>query len=287
MGESFPLKAFRILRQHPHPLRFLISRILWRSGLCRFFRIKRDRYRLRFYPSALSAEYWLNPNVRREDEQFIAAYLRPGEVFVDVGANIGALTLVAAKKVGNMGRVFAFEPHPRTYRFLAGNVALNRQRNVQLFNVALGNTRGELKFSSHRSDDQNEVTESGEITVPVDILDNILPSTVSEITLMKIDVEGYEKFVLEGATETMAKTSCVYFEAWDTHYKKYGYEVRDVIGFFRARGFEVFRKDGMSWKRVEEGYQAEYCQNLWAVRDVADFRCRISSEEESEGGGEV
>ncbi len=278
MGKLLPFGVYRIIRQQQQPVRFLISRVLWRSGLCRFFLIHRDGYRLRFYPSALSAEYWLNPDARREDEQFISVYLRPGEVFVDVGANIGALTLVAAKRVGDTGRVFAFEPHPRIYSFLMGNVTLNRRRNVQLFNVALGDKRGELKLSNYRSDDQNEITESGEIVIPVDTLDSILPNTLSEIALMKIDVEGYEKFVLEGATETMAKTGCVYFEAWDTHYKKYGYEVHEVIGFFHAREFQVLRRDGMQWKRVGEGYRAEQCQNLWAVRDTADFQRRICAE---------
>src|SRR5437879_3937805 len=71
------------------------------------------------------------------ERKFVNAFLRPGDVFVDVGANIGLFTLVAALRVGSTGRVFAFEPTSETFERLVANVRLNKFTNVSPHRVAL------------------------------------------------------------------------------------------------------------------------------------------------------
>ena len=131
-------------------------------------------FRIRFYPSSISAALWSDPSSRNEDEDFVWAVLRPGDRFIDAGANIGQLALAASKRVGPEGSVIAIEAHPEIYGYLLGNVALNRTTNLQTLNYALGASKGEVAMTSQRSDDQNFVTEEGELRVPIAPLDELI-----------------------------------------------------------------------------------------------------------------
>ena len=197
---------------------------------------------------------WCNPHFYSADEDVLRQHLKPGDVFVDVGANIGALTLAAAKIVGDAGRVFSVEAHPRTVRYLRGNIKLNRAVNVTVFHAAAGDHEGVVNFSSGRSDDQNRVTESG-LSVPLRTLDSLIPDT--PVRLLKIDVEGFELFALRGAERLLQRTDMVYFESWESHFSKYGYSTSDVLEFLKMHGFEVGRP---------KDYKSAECENLLAVR---------------------
>ena len=105
-------RYWQILRSQPRPVLFLLSRLLMRTGLCRLFLIRQQGFVLRFYPSALSATLWMAPDDRHADADFMRAYLRPGDVAIDVGANIGWYSLLAAGLVGGDGRVVGVEPNP-------------------------------------------------------------------------------------------------------------------------------------------------------------------------------
>lgn len=195
---------------------------------------------------------------------------------MDIGSNIGDLTLAGACVVGREGKVYSFEPHTRTYRFLAANIALNECLNVVAFNLALGDKQSEmLLVDLGRSDDQNRVSEEGRgMPVKMARLDDLLPSE-SWIQLLKIDVEGYEKFVLEGASRTLEKTSCVYFESSEGHFKRYGYNCGDVITILENKGFKVFRLVGEdSLAPCGVNCSSETLENLIAVRQTEEFLTR-------------
>jgi methylase of polypeptide subunit release factors len=143
------MKWLKRLREEQRPIRFLLSRLLRLIRLCYFFTIRKDGYRLRFYPTAVSATAWVDPSPFRE-ELFIAKVLKRGDIYVDVGANIGAL----ACKAASMGcEVYAFEAHPRTFRFLKGNIRLNGFDNVVAINKALSDKSGTVRFSDLYSDE--------------------------------------------------------------------------------------------------------------------------------------
>src|SRR5882762_8210273 len=72
----------------------------------------------------------------------LETFIKPGDLFVDVGANIGFYTIWAALRVGPEGRVFSFEPNPLATAFLERNIELNELRNVNLYHVALGGSDG-------------------------------------------------------------------------------------------------------------------------------------------------
>lgn len=265
-------RYLRILKRQPRPWRFIASRILWRTRLCSLFQIDKGNYRLKFYPTALSAILWINPHDRAGDEFFLTRYLKHGDKVIDVGANIGHLALDASTLVGSEGRVYCVEAHPRTYKFLRKNVALNRCSNIAPFNLALGNSESEIYFSDTRGDDQNHVSQNGSgIRVKMIRLDD-LPMSEGSIELLKIDVEGYEKFVLEGAPRTLRKVSCIYIESDETHFAKYGYGCADVIGLLQDSGFTIFRlTDDGAVAPIHSHYSSAHCENLIAVRNLEAF----------------
>ncbi|MDX3388383.1 FkbM family methyltransferase, partial [Streptomyces niveiscabiei] len=77
---------------------------------------------------------------------FVSRRLRPGDTFIDVGANIGYYTVLASQLVGSTGRVVAVEPSPDFHEALAGNVRLNGCANVRTVNTAVSDTPGRLTF---------------------------------------------------------------------------------------------------------------------------------------------
>jgi FkbM family methyltransferase len=232
----------RKLSEHPRPGRFVLGRLLWRSGLSPFFVAEMPRgYRIRFYPSSISAALWSDPGSRTEDEDFVWAVLRPGDRYIDAGANVGQLALAASKRVGPEGTVIAVEAHPEIYGYLEGNVRLNHVVNVETSNCALGATEGEVAMTSRRSDDQNYVSEGGTLRVPMHPLDELIPARPTR--LLKIDVEGSELPVLQGAGEVLAETDIVYCELSTTNCRRFGYEPQQVEKLLLDAGFVFIRRD--------------------------------------------
>ena len=104
-------------------------------------------------------------------------------------------------------------------------------------------------------------------------LDELLePITGDRIDLLKIDVEGYEKFVLEGAKKTLGKTTVIYIEIWDKNFAKFGYQSSDIINKLEAAGFTVYRfNDANQLDRIQAPFVQEKCINVLALRDTAAF----------------
>jgi FkbM family methyltransferase len=145
----------------------------------------------------------------RRELRFVRTALRPGDVAVDVGANVGLLALAAAGAVAPSGRVLAIEPIARNVGRLEHNVALNPSLNVTVRRVAAGADSAVLHLS--RSVDQIEAGNEGSFTrtsegfgecVAQETLDSLVAAWAPDapaIALVKIDVEGMELDVLRGA----------------------------------------------------------------------------------------
>ncbi len=272
-------RKWRKLFEQEKPFRFLFGRILSKSGLCRLFTIKTHGYLLRFHPATLSEEIWCSPESRYPDINFIRTYLKAGDTYFDVGANIGNLLIPASNAVGETGRVVAFEPHPRVYSYLSDNLRLNKVRNAHAHNVALGSAPGEVHFTDLQDDDLNRVDLNGAgIRVKIHKLDDF-SAHFQRIALLKIDVEGYENLVLSGALLTLDKTDCLYFEASEEQYQRYGYGFRDLAGFLSDRGFAIYkaRSDGGFEKLSRTYVPLAAHENLYAVKDAEQFFARMSA----------
>jgi FkbM family methyltransferase len=152
-------------------------------------------------------------------EPFVTALmlslLRPGDVFVDIGANIGWYTVASALKVGKTGQVIAFEPEPDNADMLERNVVLNDLHNVRLFRCALAESTGQMalvksatNMGDHRLD--SSTGSSAAINIPVDTLDRLIADNginLAKARILKVDTQGAEVLVLRGARETLAALS--------------------------------------------------------------------------------
>lgn len=135
-----------------------------------------------------------------DDMAFVAHALRDEDLFVDVGANIGSYTVLAAGVAG--ARTLACEPIPSTRTRLLRNVAVNHlEALVQVAAVAVSDREGIVTMTSDR-DTTNLVAADGDLVVRATSLDTLLAGDVPAV--MKIDVEGHEAAVLRGARQTLA-----------------------------------------------------------------------------------
>jgi FkbM family methyltransferase len=133
--------------------------------------------------------------------------IHPGMTIIDVGANIGAHTIYFAKKTGSSGRVFAFEPQRALYHVLCGNLALNLHYNVTAINGGLGSkatrlTLPRIDYARGGNFGGLELGKWDGEDVPILPLDSY---HLSSCHMIKIDVEGMERDVLEGAQATLAE----------------------------------------------------------------------------------
>ncbi len=137
---------------------------------------------------------------------FLKRYLKPGMGFVDVGANKGDFSLLAAKHVGPTGRVIAFEPEPENCAWMRKSIGANGFTNIVLMQKALSNRTGTAnlylgkKSGWHTLKPEQENRNEGVITISTCELDNVLEGRCD---VLKIDVEGAENEVIDGAAETI------------------------------------------------------------------------------------
>jgi FkbM family methyltransferase len=264
---------WKLLRNHPKPARFLAARVLMATGLSRTIVIRQPGYRLRFHNANLSSQLWIDPTGANESQAFFRDYLETGDLVLDIGANIGTTVLTASVQVGNIGRVVGVEAHPRTFEFLEDNVRLNRASNVRLINSAVGATAGTIAFSDDRRDDMNRVGGGG-LEIPIDRLDALVTEP-GPVALLKVDVEGYEKFVFEGATDVLRRTSSVYFEVSAPHFARFAYSTRDVLQLLMRDGFNVYRVSGpATLTAITPEFDTDHFENLVALRNEPDFKRR-------------
>ena len=138
---------------------------------------------------------------------FLLHFLRRADTFVDIGANIGSYTILASSQV--KANSISIEPLQETFKKLIDNILINKvEQNVKAFNIGLGSEIGKIHFTQSL-DTINHVATKEEIDtieVKIDTLDNLLMNEQCP-SLIKIDVEGYENEVINGAEKTLENQS--------------------------------------------------------------------------------
>jgi FkbM family methyltransferase len=143
----------------------------------------------------------------REQTALFRQLVAPGSVVVDIGAHVGYYSLLSARLLGGRGRVAAFEPDPRNAAFLRRHVAVNRstRKLVKVEQAAVGAANGTARFSAGTGSGTGHIAAEGEFQVRLVKLDDYLAAERLAPTHLKIDVEGAECDVLQGALETLRK----------------------------------------------------------------------------------
>jgi FkbM family methyltransferase len=146
----------------------------------------------------------------QEEFDLLSKLVNPGHYIVEIGANIGAHTVRLAKQVGLGGRVVAYEPQPVVFQALAGTIALNSLMNVDCFPYGVGRMEGKVMFPAIDYRKPNNfgglgLTDLPEGTTPIRIVRFDDVYAYERLDLMKIDVEGMERDVLEGARASIER----------------------------------------------------------------------------------
>jgi FkbM family methyltransferase len=184
------------------------------------------------------------------DVRYLWRVLRPGMVFLDIGAHHGLYSLVAAKRLGADSTVVAFEPSQNEFRRLRLHLRLNGMRSVLAEPIALGATSCKQKFFQVISGDN---TRGGlrppaspdrvlETSVETASLDEYLARlALDRVDLVKLDVEGGELEVLQGASSVLAKFRPIFIcEVLDATTQVWGYNAREIVLMFKRHDFRLF-----------------------------------------------
>jgi len=195
--------------------------------------------RLVFAPTLLTYGIFANRKTRHTDVDLIKKYTPSGGTMLDVGGNIGSITVPLAEHVGPKGVVHIFEPSPKFFNIVTKNIALNNfSDRVTAHQVALGAKVGTVHLNESVADDTtNHIATTG-TAVPQNTLDSFT-NTLSQIDFLKIDVEGYELEVLKGATATLAKTNCLYIEFIPSQLIRAGSKPQEVLTILN-KYFNIF-----------------------------------------------
>ncbi len=184
------------------------------------------------------------PGVTRLFEEF----LEPGMMVVDAGAHVGYFTLIAARKVGHIGRVYAFEPAPQNYDLLMRNIELNGYRNVVPVQKAISKSQGIATFFLHSDSvghsfhPETVGKRQRSISVEVTSLDRFFEKEGwPPVHLVKMDIEGAEPAALEGMKELLKRNGALrlVLEYVPHILKRAGEDPIEILERLRGLGFAI------------------------------------------------
>ena len=174
--------------------------------------------------------------------------LKQGDVFIDLGANVGKYALLASKLVGPSGRVFAVEPDPSCIPILYKNRALNLAWNLTIIHAAIGRKNGLVKLNMANDGSRSTMSSiywiyndkpTATVQVPQITLDHLAEKYgLKRIDWLKLDVEGAEYDAFLGAKKSLKLIHHVYLEV---HYKRLELKIRKLLSGFRSK--EMSRLD--------------------------------------------
>jgi FkbM family methyltransferase len=207
---------------------------------------------LRFNAGVSNPAYALGTNERPVQQAF-ARLLKPGDVFYDIGANVGFFTVIGARLVGPGGRVYAFEPVPENAALVRHNAEMNGFMHVTVIEKAVSRQTGEGELflarysggSALSSVDTPPPDLKEVISIEMVSIDDVIEQQAIEPpAVVKIDVEGAEVEVLEGMARTLRDFEpVVVYEIDDEDEGAFNRKRVECAAFLRARGYKITRLD--------------------------------------------
>lgn len=192
----------------------------------------------------------INREFEPHETKLFLEQLRAGDVVLDIGANIGYYTLLAARKVGTDGCVYAFEPDPTNFSLLKQNVELNGYGNVVLVNKAVGETSEDLKLylsDVNAGDHRTYASEVGRpaITIPCTSIDDYFRGQDRKADFIKMDIQGSECRALRGMQETLERCEQVKLtvEFWPYGLVRAGDSPQELIRLLELNRFKLYDID--------------------------------------------
>ena len=232
---------------------------------------------IRLYPKGDIAEFLAFPLLFEKTELALAAaFLRPGMSVIDVGANIGLYSILAASRVGPNGTVWAFEPSTELAARLDRNLALNGCDRVHVFRLALSDTPNaslSLTCDSGFGDAYRYLSpdagSSGGEVVPVTTLDAwAAANAIGRADFLKVDIEGGEYRMVLGARDFLASNPkiVVMFECETDWSARAGWRPQDLRDLFNSLGFGLYAWNSRSYRWENDSNAIAGASMLWATR---------------------
>lgn len=244
--------------------------------------------RMKLYPDSNLSKKIYRGDFEWRERKFLNCFLRPGDVFVDAGANVGFFSMIAAHLVGPAGQVYSFEPAAQTYGRLMENARLNGFDNIRGAKLALSDQRGslEMNISSIGSDAQNSLAP----------IDSYMPCTtetvdcirwddfaaeqqlVGKVAMMKIDVEGWETRMLGGGRQFFTRNDAplLQVEFNDRLCEIAGSSCQELYDLLRSFGYQIYRYDVSANRLLPETLQDKYAwANLIAAKSAELVNARL------------
>ena len=195
----------------------------------------------------MTAQLFLGGLYEKYETNLFKSVVGEGMTVVDLGANIGYYTLLAAKLVGRKGRVFAFEPAPDNFSLLLKNIEANGYDNIIPVQKAVSNKTGTTKLFLHRMNqgdhriyDSHDGREA--ITVNVTTLDTFFENGQYPIDIIKMDIQGAEMAALQGMAEIVLKNDSlnIITEFWPKMLQNFGFSPLEFLSKLIEYGFTLY-----------------------------------------------
>ncbi len=196
--------------------------------------------------------------MEKYETELVRKMVKEGMVVVDIGANIGYYTLIAAKLVGKSGIVYAFEPEPTAYELLCKNIVVNGYTNVVPIQEAVSNKHGKIKFwvdkagiaiSSIAKDNVlafskvpvDKVSEKPRfIEMETITLDEFLKDLSDKVDFIKIDTQGAEGLIIDGAERVLRDNNLkITMEFWPDGLRNLGTDPLELLCKLQKYGFKI------------------------------------------------
>jgi len=243
-----------------------------------------------YFDSAIAKDIYCH-NHELAERALLRHFLRPGDTFIDVGANLGLYSILASRLLGPDGLVFSFEPDPKVFARLLFNLKANGSDNVKAFQLALSNmdeTRA-MQISNAGFDAYNSfgtpvrgagTFESHDVTcVRYDSLTKIEPR-MARASMIKIDVEGWERMVLQGAIEQLSRENAplLQLEFNDQAAGSLGLSCKELHQWLNSLGYSLYTFDHRNVELVPHPLKEHYVyDNVFATKDIVSLRQRIGA----------
>jgi FkbM family methyltransferase len=208
------------------------------------------------HDSALAPYLIMHGSFDPEETFVLEKFLKNGMTFIDVGANVGYFSLIAARLVGEDGKVFAFEPDEDNFRLLERNIQENGYKNIKVFMKAISDEVGTARFYLDSENlcahSLNKKENSNFVEVETTILDELLKN--EKVDVIKIDVEGAEQSVFDGMKDIIAKNNklAVITEFYPKAIRNFGNSPKEYLKSFIDAGFKLYRVKGKEFININE-----------------------------------
>lgn len=230
--------------------------------------------KIRCYPDSTSASAVFYCGLYDYDDMnFLRQFLRQEDSFIDIGANVGVYSLLAASKITD-GSIHSFEVLPKNYARLQENIAINGLKQIKTYQIAVSDRTGTISLNLAEGDCMPFITDQVTdkmIPVATDTLDNLLQNQdITNLTLAKMDIEGAEILALKGASYLLQhQRPHVWIMEINNTVSHFGHQQQDLVDFLANYGYHIYSYSADTNQLTPITLERKQGNNVLAIADSA------------------